>query len=284
VPVESTDVLARLLVRFAAVLGRYHGHRVLGLRHLGRLLEEGRRVIAVGNHVLDTTDPFLFVAEVVRRYGCAPRFIGHENIIFRVPGLNSIAKQWKVIPSRDAAGAADALEHDRFLMLFPGAATEALVRSYRDEPYTLKWEGRLGFLRLALEADADIVFIAAVGTEEMYYQTRLPTPEWILSLLNAGDVDRYRGAPLTLGLLGPHLLPGIFPFPAQLTHHVSPPIRLNDRRAALESPAALAQLHRRVWADCQTFLDDAVAERGQHTTYCDWVTHRLHGTLRWLGL
>jgi hypothetical protein len=40
------------------------------------------------------------------------------------------------------------------------------MRSYRDEPYALKWQRRTGFLRVALEANADVVFVAAVGCNE----------------------------------------------------------------------------------------------------------------------
>src|SRR5205085_11677471 len=125
------------------------------------------------------------------------------------------------------------------LMRSPGSNTEALRRGYREEPYRLKWADRLGFLRLALAWDADIVFVAAIGSEEMYYQSRLPTPEALIRLVNAGDGSRYRGAPLTFGLFGPHLLPGIFPFPVRITHVVSRPLVLHDRERALADPGAL---------------------------------------------
>jgi 1-acyl-sn-glycerol-3-phosphate acyltransferase len=282
--IGSSDWGARLLVSSASLIGRYHQHRVYHLSRLGKLLDEGRRIVLVGNHVLDTMDPFLFVATVVRRYGCAPRFIGHENIVFRMPGLKTIASRWRVIPSRRMDEAAEALEREGFLMLFPGAGTEAILRRYREQPYTLKWEGRLGFLKLALEHDAEILFVAAVGTEEMYYQSRIPTPDWLLSVLNAGDAERYHGAPLTFGLLGPHVLPGIFPFPVQVTHYVSRPLDLGDRDAARGDPEALLRLHGRVWGEAQAFLDRAVLRRHRHAPCGDRAIRGVQTILRRIGV
>src|SRR5439155_1429605 len=126
------------------------------------------------------------------------------------------------------------------------------------------WEGcsgRRGFLDLALAHGAEVLFVAAVGNEEMYYQSRLPTPGPVVSLADAGDGMRYRGAPLRFGLLGPHLLPGVFPLPVQLTHVVSPRLPLGNRALALRDPAVFERLHRTVWRRCQTFLARAVARR-----------------------
>jgi len=271
VAVDRDDPVTRSFLAVARLLARYHRHEVHHLGRLGTVLRRRRRVVLVGNHALDVVDPLLLLAAVLDRYGRVPRFIGHENGWFRVPVLRAIAVRYGVIPSRQPEQAAAALGRDGFLMLYPGSNTEALMRSYRDEPYRLKWEGRLGFLRLALEQDAEIVFVAAVGSEEMYYQSRVPMPEILLRLANAGDANRYRGARLTFGLLGAHLLPGVFPLPVRVTHVVSRPLALGDRWHALGDPRALRELHRAVWEECQAFLDAAIAERGRYTDTADRV-------------
>jgi 1-acyl-sn-glycerol-3-phosphate acyltransferase len=284
VPVDPRALVPRLLLGYAGFLARYHRHRIRHLERLEHVLRTGRRIVLVGNHVLDLADPLLFVAALVRRYRRAPHFIGHENIIFHVPGLRELATGWGVIPSRRMEEAADALERDGLLMLFPGAGTEAVLRRFRDEPYRLKWEGREGFLRLALAHDAEVLFVGAVGTEEMYYQSRIPTPDWILALFNAGDPTRYHGAPLTFGLLGPHLLPATFPLPVQLTHDVSPPLDLGDREEARCDPAALDALHARVWAECQAFLDAAVARREREAPCTDRLVRGVERVLQVIGV
>ena len=154
----------RAFLSLADVLGRYHRHRVVNLERLGRLFRSGRRVLLVGNHALDIVDPLLLLATVFRKLHRAPCFIGHENGWFRVPVLRDISARFNVIPSRQPEQAVAALRRDGFLMLYPGSVREAGMRSYRDEPYRLKWEGRTGFLRVALDAEADVVFVAALGT------------------------------------------------------------------------------------------------------------------------
>jgi hypothetical protein len=281
--IDRTEWPAAPLLALAAVLAGYHRHRVEHLERLGRVLRAGRRVIVVGNHALDVVDPLLFIAAVLERYGRVPRIIGHKSW-FRLPLLRELSARYRVVPSRDMEAAARALVDDGFLMLFPGGVAEAAVRSYREEPYRLKWEDRDGFLKLALVHDAEVIFVAAVGNEEMYYQSRLQTPAAVVRLADAGDGTRYRGAPLRFGLLGAHLVPGVCPLPVQLTHVVSPPLPLGDRTLALRDPAAFARLHRAVWRRCQTFLARAVARREHSAGLADRTIRAGERLLQQLGL
>jgi len=177
-----------------------------------------------------------------------------------------------------------ALRRDGFLMLYPGSVREAGMRSYRDEPYRLKWEGRSGFLRLALDAEADVVFVAALGNDEAYYQSALPMPGVLTRLVNAGDADRYPGMRLAFGLLGPHLVPGLFPLPVRLTHVIAKPLDLGDRERARRDPQALEALHARVWSECQQFLDRVVADRKRHSDTVDRSIRGAQALLQRFGL
>jgi 1-acyl-sn-glycerol-3-phosphate acyltransferase len=274
----------RAFLSLADVLGRYHRHRVVNLERLGRLFRSGRRVLLVGNHALDIVDPLLLLATVFRKLHRAPCFIGHENGWFRVPVLRDISARFNVIPSRQPEQAVAALRRDGFLMLYPGSVREAGMRSYRDEPYRLKWEGRTGFLRVALDAEADVVFVAALGSDEAYYQSALPMPGALTRLVNAGDGERYRGMRLALGLLGPHLVPGLFPLPVRLTHVIAKPLDLGDRERARRDPQALEALLARVWSDCQQFLDRVVADRERHSDALDRAIRSAQGLLQRFGL
>jgi hypothetical protein len=280
---DPNDLLSRAMLKVGGVLGRYHQHRVLHLERLGDLIGSGRRAVLVGNHVLDVIDPFLFVRSVYERYGVVPRTMGHPAW-FSTPGLRDLTQRYKVIRSRDPDSARQALREDGLLMLFPGAVREAAMRDFHREPYTLKWEDRYGFLRLALEEDAEILFFAAVGNEQLYYQSSLPVPDTLVRYFANGDRSRYEGLRLSFGVLGPHLVPGLFPFPAQITHVVSRPIDLGNRARAARTPAAFAELHRLVQSECQTFLDRAVAEHGQSATLVNRGVRASHALLRRLGL
>jgi len=271
------------LLALAKLLAGYHRYRVQHLERLGRVLRAGRRVILVGNHALDVIDPLLFISALLGRYGRVPRIIGHRSW-FRLPLLRELSARYRVVPSHSMEDATEALVQDGFLMLFPGGVSEAALRSYRDEPYRLMWEGRRGFLDLALAHGAEVLFVAAVGNEEMYYQSRLPTPGPVVSLADAGDGMRYRGAPLRFGLLGPHLLPGVFPLPVQLTHVVSPRLPLGNRALALRDPAVFERLHRTVWRRCQTFLARAVARRDRSADLPDRTIRAGERLLQQLGV
>ncbi len=282
--IDPGDLPTRIFLAAADALGRYHRHRVLHLERLARLFADGRRVVVVGNHALDIVDPLLFCATVYRQLGRVPRFIGHEKGWFRIPVLRDVSARFQVIASRKPEETVAALRRDGFLMLYPGANREAAMRSYRDEPYRLKWEGRMGYLRTALEADAEIVFVAAIGSDEMYYQSLIPTPERLIGWLNGGDAARYRGARLTFGVLGAHLVPGLFPWPVRLTHIVSEPIVLGNRERARRDPAALAALHESVWAECQAFLDGWVKRRGKYSDALDSSIRSVQTQLQRAGL
>jgi len=282
--VDPSDPALNAFLLIAAGLRRYHRHHIHHLERLGRLLESGRRVIVVSNHALDIVDPLLFVATVCRRYGRIPHFIGHENLIFGTPVLRDIARHWEVLPARRPADTEAALRRDGFLMLFPGAGTEALTRDYRREPYRLKWEGRSGFLRLALKHDAEILFVATVGNDDMYFQSRLPMPDALLAAYNGGDAERYRGARLQFGLAGPHLLPAIAPLPVRITQFVSEPLVLGDRKAVLADPEQFEALHRKVRARCQSALTRAVKRERARADVVDRGVLGLQSALRAIGM
>jgi 1-acyl-sn-glycerol-3-phosphate acyltransferase len=210
-------------------------------------------------------DPLLLSARVYRELGCVPHFVGHRAW-FRIPLLREFMARNGVVPADDAAATARALRDDRLLVLYPGGNREGGMRSYREEPYTLHWSGRLGFVRLALEADAELIFVAALGIDEAYYQTRLPVPR---SLFRRVLGREYQAMRLQLGLAGPHLLPAVFPLPVQLTHFLSPPLELADRAEALRTPHQLAALHELLWKQCQVFLDGVVARREEFSDRLD---------------
>jgi 1-acyl-sn-glycerol-3-phosphate acyltransferase len=282
--IDPHDLPTRAFLILSSLLARYHRHQVLHLDRLTHLLASNRRVILVGNHALDIVDPLLFIAHLYRACGSVPRFVGHEAGWFRIPILRDISAKWQVIPSRRPEETARAIERDGLLMLFPGGNSEAALRSYRDEPYRLRWEGRTGFLRLALEHDCDVVFVAAVGNDEAYYQSRVPTPRPLLDVVFPGAGRRYVGMPLCFGLAGVHVIPGVFPLPVRLTHVVSHPLDLHDRERALADPGAFAALHRRAWAACQTFLDTAVAGRRRYSDPLDVTVRTVEGLCQGLGL
>jgi len=283
IDIDPDDPAARAFLAFYRLLRRYHRHRVSGLERVERLMADGQRIVLVANHALDVVDPLLFCAALFERTGRAPHFIGHARGWFEVPGLRAISQRFGVIPARRLEETVDALRRDGLLMLYPGGNREAAMRSYRDEPYRLRWQDRTGFLRVALEAEAQLVFVAAVGTDEAYYQSALPTPSGLTRWLDE-DSGRYDGARLGFGLAGPHLVPGLFPLPVRITHTVSEPLELGDRERARRDPRALAALHAEISERCQKLLDAAVARREDDADVVDRAVRGVQGWLQRVGL
>ncbi|MEO6025503.1 MAG: hypothetical protein ABIR79_01370, partial [Candidatus Binatia bacterium] len=140
-----------------------------------------------------------------------------------------------------------------------GSGTEAILRSYRREPYRLKWDGKLGFVQFAARHRATLLFVAGLGIDEMYYQTDVRMPVSAIRYGNAG-ADYYRGARLQIGAAGIHVLPGVLPLPVRVTHVISPPLTL-DPALDPDDPNAVARAHIALWAESQAFLDAAVVAR-----------------------
>jgi len=268
---------ANLLMRGSGhALRRYHRHTVRGLEHLTAAQATGRPVILVGNHCLDLVDPLMLTVAVYRETGCLLRFIAHGNLFFTIPGLRTLAPIWGLIPNRHAELADAALRDEGVLMLYPGSGTEAILRSYRREPYRLKWDGKHGFVQLAARHRATILFVAGIGIDEMYYQTDLPMPASAVGYGNAGDADYYHGARLQIGAAGLHVLPGVLPLPVRVTHAISPPLAL-DPELDPDDADAVAHAQIRLWAESQAFLDATVAARDS-----DLLDRGLRGAMGWL--
>lgn len=275
--IDPQSTLTRSFLVVADVLKRYHRHRALHLERVGAALKDGRPVLMVSNHAFNLVDPLLFLAEVYRAFSVVPHTMAHAKGWFRPPFLRDITARYGVVPSGSPDATRRALVEDRFLFLFPGGASEAALRDYAREPYRLKWQDRRGFLRLAVEHNALLLFVATVGNDEAYFQTRLPLPEALLRSMDQSGGTRYFGARLPVGF-GPLTLP------TQMTQVVSEPIPLGDRARALADETVFAALHARVWSYCQQFLNDAVFRARKDADALDRTTRGVENLLRKIGL
>jgi hypothetical protein len=257
---DGSSWAGRATLRFGDLLRAYHRHELLGLEHLRTALGTGRPVVLVGNHVMDAADPMMLRAAVYRACGRLIPFIGHEMLFFRLPGVRSLVAHSGVVPSRSLELALRVLREQGILMVYPGAGMEAGLRSYRREPYRLKWYERLGFVELALCARATILFVAGIGIDEMYYQTDVAVPRALLELLDDDYIESYRGLRIQVGAAGVHVLPGVFPLPVKVTHEISAPLQF-DLSVDPSNRDALERVQVDLWARCQTLLDVAVATR-----------------------
>lgn len=122
------------------------------------------------------------------------------------------------------------LERGEALLVTPGGFREA--QPSRDF-YRLRWEGRYGFVRLALRTGAPIVPLAVVGGAEAY-------PGW-----KAGKLSFWSPVPL----------------PARLTVALGEPIAVPRDPARARDLAVVKPLQALAWERTQALYDGLVARR-----------------------
>ena len=185
-------------------LRAYHRYEVVGGEHVPRV---GAAVVA-STHSLATYENFLLGSLSLDELGRRP-YIMADDLMFRVPWLGEGFRQIGLVPGRREV-AQRLLEAGELVGLGPGGMREALRSSRRR--YQFDWQGRLGFVWVAMLAGAPIVLAACPGADEIYtvYENRL-TP-WAYGRFHVP-------APLFRGR-GPTPLPR----PVKLVHVLDAPI------------------------------------------------------------
>ncbi|HSP80229.1 MAG TPA: lysophospholipid acyltransferase family protein [Myxococcaceae bacterium] len=203
----SHHPVRRALFRFAetgaALSARYHRARLLGAEHL----PAHGPALLVGNHGLwgyETPAFFHLLHHATGRYplGLA------ERGFFRIPLVRTVLP-WLggVEGTREKALAA--LREGHLVVCYPGGAWETFKKPRHR--YTLRWEGALGFLRLAGEAGVPLLPFAGFGVDDTFL---CPEDErWCIPLAPG---EKYR-VPLGVGL-------GPLPLPVRLTFALGPPV------------------------------------------------------------
>ncbi|MEU7766176.1 lysophospholipid acyltransferase family protein [Nocardia sp. NPDC049190] len=159
VSLSETDI--RVIETLLAPLRAWTSPRFYGLENI----PADGPVLLVGNHTLmGGIDAPLLLPEVLRRRGRLIRGLA-ENVLINVPVLRHVLHYCGAV--RGTRGNCLALlRRGEAVMVFPGGGREAVRR--KNEKYLLKWEGRSGFARMAIEANAPIVPVAMIGVDDAY--------------------------------------------------------------------------------------------------------------------
>src|SRR5690606_4005253 len=117
------------------------------------------------NHnLLGFVDAPLLVPEVLRVRGRLIRGLA-EDVLVRVPGVRHLLHHFGSVRG-NRHNCRTLLERGEAVLVFPGGGREAIRR--KGEKYVLKWEGRTGFARMALECGAPIVPVAMIGADDAF--------------------------------------------------------------------------------------------------------------------
>jgi 1-acyl-sn-glycerol-3-phosphate acyltransferase len=172
-----------------------------------------------------------------------------------MPGLGILRKFGTVAASH--ANAHKALDSGAALLVYPGGDYE-VHRPIWDSA-KINFNGRKGYIRLALEKNVPIVPVVAIGGQET--SIFLSRGERLARLLGLDRAFRLKVLPISLAIpwglnIGDML--GHVPLPAKITVEVLPAIHLRDRFGA---DPDIDEVNTYVLGEMQGKLDELAAER-----------------------
>jgi 1-acyl-sn-glycerol-3-phosphate acyltransferase len=197
------------------------------VRGLGNVPDSGP-VLLVGNHSGGnmTPDTIVFTLAFNTYFGVERAFyqLAH-NLVLSMPALASLRRFGTVAAS--PANARTALESGAALLVYPGGDYEVHRPSW--ERNRVDFDGRKGFIRLALQENAPIVPVVSIGGQET--ALFLSRGERLARLLALDRMFRLKVLPVSLALpwivnVGDML--GHLPLPAKITIETLPAIDLRE--------------------------------------------------------
>ncbi len=150
----------------AAMAASYHQAELWGAEHLPR---RGPALL-VGNHGIYGYETPVFFYLLRRLTGRYPIGLA-ERRFFRIPVVKSVLP-WLGGLEGTRENALDALGKGNLVVCYPGGAREVFKRAH--QRYTLQWQRKVGFVRVAARAGVPIIPFAARGVDESFVQLDAP--------------------------------------------------------------------------------------------------------------
>jgi 1-acyl-sn-glycerol-3-phosphate acyltransferase len=177
-----------------------------------------------------------------------------------------------VLANREVCSAL--MEAGESILVFPGGSREGAKR--RGDQYKLFWEGRTGFVRMAIEHGFSITPLATVGPEEMW-DLRFDGSDiegtWIESLLKRAMPDDYDSAlipPIPSGLFGT-----VIPRPERFYMAFGEPYDTSAFAGKESDKRVLNKIKKAVQQDLEGLIKEALLERTQRRHEMHWVRRLL---------
>jgi 1-acyl-sn-glycerol-3-phosphate acyltransferase len=227
------------------------------VRGLGNIPDSGP-VLLVGNHSGGNMlpDTLVFTLAFNTYFGVERAFyqLAH-NLVLAIPGLGSLRKFGTVAAS--PGNARKALRSGAALLVYPGGDYE--VHRPFWERNRVDFDGRTGFIRLALQEKVPIVPVVSIGGQET--ALFLSRGEHLARLLALDRLFRLKVLPISLALpWGVNVgdMMGHIPLPAKITVETLPPI---DLEAEFGSDPDVDEVYDHLIRLMQDTLDSLAAER-----------------------
>lgn len=205
--------------------------------------------LLVGNHGPLAIDTSVLIHALYRDTGRIARGLG-DRMVFKNPITGYLARVvGGVEGSPDNAQAL--LSAEELVLVYPGGARETLREP--DERYQLSWQGRLGFVRVALRAQVPIVPIACVGADDLLVQ-----------VVNREQVLKSPVGKLAAALLGEKYVPPLYAprlRSTQFHYYVGEPILPNASASQIDDRSLVEQQQLRVKAALESLIEHGREQR-----------------------
>jgi 1-acyl-sn-glycerol-3-phosphate acyltransferase len=215
-------------------------------------------VLLVGNHSGGnlTPDTHVFTLAFTTHFGVERRFfqLAH-NLVLAMPGLGSLRKYGTVAASPQ--NAEKALDTGAALLVYPGGDYEVHRPTW--DSAKVDFDGRQGWIRLALRKQVPIVPVVAIGGQET--ALFLSRGERLARLFGLHRLFRLKVLPISLAvpwILNVGDMLGHFPLPAKITIQVLDPI---DVREEFGSNPDLDEVYDAILGRMQSTLTALAEER-----------------------
>lgn len=216
----------------------------------------------VGNHNGGslTPDTWILCRAVYRRYGMdgMPFALGHQ-FVMNAPLIGNWLRSLGGIEAHPEA-AARLLDAGYKVLVYPGGDVDA-YRPSRNR-HKVVFDGREGYIRLALRCGVPIVPVVTVGAHDIFYV--IDDGRRFADWLGLSERWRVKVWPITVSIpwgltLGPP--PPFVPYPAKIHVRILPPIPFERTGpATADDDNYVAQCAQRVESTMQQAMDEMVAE------------------------
>lgn len=164
------------------------------------------RFLLVGNHTQVSVEALLIPFHVRRVIGKRVRPLTDRQFgRMRGPARDLLAAAGALVGAPEPVR--ELMRHNEPILVFPGGGRE--IPKFKGEEYTLRWQGRAGFARLAVEHNYPIVPVGLVGGDDVYRSLSRRGGSW--ERFSAALTRRLSGPPdMVMPLqrgIGPTLIP-----------------------------------------------------------------------------
>lgn len=234
-------------------------------------LEKDKPALYIRNHTIyGLTDGFYLGAKAYLEKDIFMRALV-DNMHMHVPVWRRIIEDLGMIPA-DRDNCTELMQAGQHVMVFPGGSREAFKN--KGEDYQLMWKQRLGFAKMAIANNYDIIPVAAVGGDDMYTilwdSHDLMNSSFGQWLKKSGWADKY----LRHGELIPPIAKGIgitgLPRPERIYIKVGDRIDTSAYNGDHENPTVLMDLRKEVEASMNEMIYELKAYRRNDTDQEWW--------------